>query len=100
LPVEELSDKSRLGFQIEQAYWFYEDFSRPSNPLLPKLTLKSFGERLIAACLEEEPYASLLPPILGKEGVEGLIGEFYKYKSHVPTCGAIILNRSLDKVPL
>jgi 8-oxo-dGTP pyrophosphatase MutT (NUDIX family) len=91
LPAEELNSQSRLGFQFEQAFWFYEDFYRTADPQrLPKLTLKSFGERLMKHC---PVHISLI----GKDGVAGFIDEFYEYKAHVPTCGAIILNDDLNK---
>lgn len=96
LPEEESTSLTRLGFQVEQAYWFYEDFYRLATPqALPKLTLKAFCECLLAHC----PFAL---PALGSgyqerasEAAALLIDQFYKYKSHVPTCGAIILNESL-----
>ena len=43
LPEEEVASHSRLGFQIEQAYWFYDDFYRVENRKLPKLSLRQFG---------------------------------------------------------
>ena len=30
----------RIGFQIEQAYWFYEDIIRAEEPNLPQFQLK------------------------------------------------------------
>jgi hypothetical protein len=90
LPPEELNSRSRLGFQFEQAFWFYEDFYRVATPSLSKLSLKAFSAKLFKRC-----------PIslsqLDLEDVEGLIDEFYQYKAHVPTCGGIILNESLSK---
>ncbi len=96
LPLEELDTPSRLGFQVEQAFWFYEDFYRTATPqALPKLNLRTFGVRLLQHC----PVP--LPGLAGGPGtrtsVEDIIGEFQKYKSHVPTCGAIILNEDLSK---
>lgn len=107
LPGEEISSKSRLGFQLEQAFWFYEDFSRPasagnphstevsaaSNATLPKLTLKAFAQKLLQRC----PLEVLRPTLGNNPDHVKLVEEFYQYKSMVPTCGAIILNESLDK---
>lgn len=91
LPEGELRSKERLGFQIEQAFWFYEDFYRQASPqALPKLTLKAFAEQMINHCPFEIPG-------LPKEEAGVLIDVFYHYKRQVPTCGAIILNRRLDK---
>lgn len=91
LPPEELNCRSRLGFQFEQAFWFYEDFYRTAAPeTLPRLSLKAFCTKLLQNC-------PLNLSVLGEDGVVGLIDEFHQYKSHVPTCGAIILNETLDK---
>ena len=93
LPDEELNSMSRLGFQIEQAYWFYEDFYRTANPsVLPKLTLKTFAPHL----LQRLPSTISFP--MDPNDAEGLIDYFYEYKAQVPTCGAIIINEDLTKV--
>lgn len=94
LPAEELSSRTRLGFQLEQAFWFYEDFYRSAAPgVLPKLTLKSFSHRL----LHHRPYELPFHPPPSNLEIDALLDEFYQYKSHVPTCGAIILNETLNK---
>ncbi len=44
LPEEELSRSERLFFQIEQAWWFYEDFMADKHSNLPHFSkLKSFA---------------------------------------------------------
>jgi hypothetical protein len=43
VPTEELSSFERICFQIEQAYWFYEDFYREKEPSLPHYTLREFA---------------------------------------------------------
>lgn len=94
LPAEELSTRTRLGFQLEQAFWFYEDFYRSAAPgRLPKLTLKTFSHRLLHHRPTELPFH---PPPSDVE-IDALLDEFYQYKSHVPTCGAIILDETLSK---
>jgi mRNA-decapping enzyme subunit 2 len=45
LPDEELSSFERIFFQLEQAWWQYEDFYREENSKLPKFDLKSFCTR-------------------------------------------------------
>lgn len=47
VPVEELSSIERICFQIEQAYWYYEDFVREQNPNLPYYNLKNFSAKYI-----------------------------------------------------
>lgn len=93
MPPEEISNKSRLGFQLEKAFWFYDDFSRPEQPSLPKLTLKTFAQRLLQRC----PRDLLLPALGQSPNYARFVAEFYQYKSMVPTCGAIILNEDLTK---
>lgn len=43
LPAEEVTSPGRLGFQLEQAFWFYDDFYRAENRSLPKFNLKTFA---------------------------------------------------------
>ena len=90
LPEEERSTFERLGFQVEQAFWFYDDFYRPIHPHLPRLTLRSFGKVLL------QRYPPLIAPF-GRD-FDKLYEEFMAYKHAIPVCGAIILNESLTKV--
>lgn len=78
-----------MGFQIEEAHWFYEDFVREQNSSLPGLTLKNFSFRMFQHC-----------PLLHKwaHDHEKYYNDFLTYKLLVPVCGAIILNPTLDKV--
>lgn len=43
LPEDELNSLERIGFHIEEAHWFYEDFSREQNSNLPAWNLKEFA---------------------------------------------------------
>ena len=43
VPTEELASFERICFQIEQAYWFYDDFYRERDPRLPRLHLREFA---------------------------------------------------------
>lgn len=89
MPREEVGSPARLGFQLEQAYWFYDDFYRVENPALPKMNLKRFIQCLL----------SRYPEWTNMNGIdiEELITTFLKYKAQVPTCGAILLNEGLTK---
>lgn len=90
LPEEEKSSFERLGFAIEQAFWFYEDFFREPNPKdLPKHNLKSFGSEIF------RKFPSLLCPF--DQNVQVLFDDFFEYKSRIPTYGAIILNDGSSK---
>lgn len=89
LPAEEIASPARLGFQLEQAWWFYDDFYRLENPKLPKMNLKAF----IQCMLERYPEWTSMYDI----NIEELTNTFLKYKAQVPTCGAILLNPSLTK---
>jgi 8-oxo-dGTP pyrophosphatase MutT (NUDIX family) len=93
LPAEERSSFERLGFQVEQAFWFYDDFYRVQYPRgLPRLTLRAFGERL----LQRHPQllGSLVRP---GTSFDDLYERFMAYKLSIPVCGAIILNPDLTK---
>jgi mRNA-decapping enzyme subunit 2 len=90
LPEEERSSFERLGFQVEQAFWFYDDFYRPTYPHLPRLTLRSFGQVLL------QRYPPLIAPF--GRNFDKLYEEFMAYKHAIPVCGAIILNETLTKV--
>lgn len=105
LPLEELDSKGRFGFQLEQAFWFYEDFYRlpenaKANHSLPKYTFKEFSSVLLAYCPIKVSILGLgLPPNTEKVddlAVISYVDEFYEYKSNIPTCGAIILNETND----
>ncbi len=85
-----MQSQGRLGFQLEQAYWFYEDFYRSAAPhSLPKVKLKAFCRLLLPRCPVEWPR---------DWDVDSLVDSFQEYKAQVPTCGAIILNPPMDKV--
>jgi mRNA-decapping enzyme subunit 2 len=87
--MEEVASPARLGFQLEQAFWFYDDFYRAENPALPKMNLKKFIQCLLGRYPEWTD--------MNRIDIDELISAFLKYKAQVPTCGAILLNESLTK---
>ncbi|KAG8877857.1 mRNA-decapping enzyme subunit 2 [Tulasnella sp. 331] len=91
LPDNELASVERVCFQVEQAHWYYEDFIRPENLSLPTMPLRVFSAKLFAAC-----------PLLQRwsHRHEEAFDDFLKYKTSVPVCGGILLNRSWDKCVL
>eukprot|EP01132_Coremiostelium_polycephalum_P005949 gene5949-7409_t len=88
IPQEELESFERLLFQIEAAYWFYDDFYREERPSLPKYSLAEFTKAFFYHC-----------PLLKdhQNSVEEILKKFSEYKTRVPVFGAIILNQDLDK---
>ncbi|RYH00518.1 NUDIX domain-containing protein [archaeon] len=92
LPENEINQTDRLFFQIEQAYWYYEDFKADRYPSLPHFkNLKGFAVRIFEHC-------ELLK---GKTNqFTKLFSDFTSYKSKIPVCGCILLNPDLSKVLL
>ena len=89
-PEEDLSSIERVLFQIEEAHWFYQDFLRTLNPLLPSMKMKQFTNKLIDQC-----------PLIWKWGdPNNALTLFGKYKSTIPVRGCCLLNNSLDKILL
>ena len=94
--IEEIASIERLGFLIEQAYWFYDDFFYDHNPNdLPKFSnLKAFAIALHAHCPQIFPF----PPT--GSTFEQEFGKFLKYKSSIPVIGAVMLDSSRENVVL
>ncbi|KAG7878730.1 hypothetical protein KL938_003873 [Ogataea parapolymorpha] len=89
-PPEDLSSIERVFFQIEEAHWFYQDFARVVNELLPPMKMKQFTAKLIAQC-----------PVVWRWGdSQDALAQFGKYKSSIPVRGCAVLNQKLDKVLL
>lgn len=92
LPEEELASVDRLFFQLEQAYWYYEDFLADAHPdALPHFSLEAFTRALFtrSECLQHL-----------KESHADLVKAFNSYKYSVPVYGCVCLNRAQDKVLL
>ncbi|WVQ93571.1 hypothetical protein IAU59_000646 [Kwoniella sp. CBS 9459] len=91
LPREEMS-LVRVYWQAEQAHWFYEDYLRPLNPLLPSLSQRNFTRIII----ESSPlYVSLMNQ--GGVDYDQLWEDYCSYKRMVPCCGGILINKDGDK---
>jgi mRNA-decapping enzyme subunit 2 len=89
-PDEDLSSIERVLFQIEEAHWFYQDYLRTLNPLLPSMKMKLFTNKLIEQC-----------PFIWKWGDPSeALTKFGKYKSTIPVRGCALLNTSMDKMLL
>lgn len=89
LPAVEYESFERLFFAIESAHWFYDDFYREQDKSLPYLQLKQFAAKLFKHTALLQHY---------HHDVDRLTAQFQSYKQEVPTCGAALLNPSMDKV--
>ncbi|KAF3930751.1 hypothetical protein ABW19_dt0210532 [Dactylella cylindrospora] len=91
LPQEELVSKERVGFQIEEAHWYYEDFVKDQNK-------DAFNSLKLSHFLGEMFKRN---PMLSKWGLsQEAYKEFNAYKQSVPVRGGILLNEKMDKVIL
>ncbi|EPE03286.1 decapping enzyme [Ophiostoma piceae UAMH 11346] len=92
LPKADMMDMQRLCFQAEEAHWFYDDFVRPNDKSMPRMTLREFCLALFKQCplLCDHP----------EEQLESAFDDFMKYKPTVPVRGAILLNDTMDEVLL
>jgi len=86
-PEEEHESFERLFFQIEEAHWFYLDFYREKHPKLPALNFKQFAEIIFNDCPLLQRYKHL---------VHEIRSTWVQYKTSVPVCGAIVLNRAMN----
>ncbi|KXS22421.1 DCP2-domain-containing protein, partial [Gonapodya prolifera JEL478] len=91
VPEEELATIERILFQIELAFWYYEDVVRPLTALAPSFSLKTFSARLFNH-----------HPLLRQwaHTHESAYRDWTEYKMRVPVCGAVLLNNTMDKVLL
>jgi mRNA-decapping enzyme subunit 2 len=87
--LQELSNWSRVFYQLEQGWFFYLDFYAdvPASSL-PKLHLKGFCQAVFAHCSFLQPHRSKF---------EQLFAQFQDYLSEVPVCGCILLNPSMTR---
>lgn len=82
----------RLLFQVEAAFWFYDDEYREIWPhAFPCYTLLQFAQQLFSMCELLKPFA---------QRTDELYEKFRQYKIQIPTCGAMLLNPGATKVLL
>jgi 8-oxo-dGTP pyrophosphatase MutT (NUDIX family) len=91
LPPEELETADRIFFQLEQAYWFYDDFHCDCSVLpLPRFkSLKPFASKMFQ-----------MSPLLSEEKFLDMWEQFSSYKRGISTYGTILLNDNCDKIVL
>ncbi|CAJ1959489.1 unnamed protein product [Cylindrotheca closterium] len=101
LPPSELASADRIFFQLEQAWWFYEDMlvdnnnnnngngndeSEETTQLLPRFsTLKPFAKLLF-------DFSPLFPN--KEDAFQDMWHQFSLYKRKISTYGTILLNKS------
>uniref|UniRef100_A0A7S4RWC6 Nudix hydrolase domain-containing protein n=1 Tax=Ditylum brightwellii TaxID=49249 RepID=A0A7S4RWC6_9STRA len=98
LPPEELSSTDRIFFQLEQAYWFYDDFhcddteADSTKPSLPRYGhLRPFALKMF----EISPLLEGMRPNFDK-----MWAEFGIYKRKISTYGTVLLNEDCTQVVL
>jgi len=91
LPASEFATAERLFFQIEQCYWFYEDFYADHYKHLNHLKLHEFAKAMFSHC-------PLLQPVMHQ--CESMFEDFKVYQSQVPVVGCILLNADRNKLIL
>jgi len=91
-PPEEQESFERLLFQVEAAFWFYDDQYREIWPeTFPPFNLLSFAQQMFKCC-------ELLKPF--EKQTKEIYEAFTQYKQSIPTCGAMLLNSNSTKVLL
>ena len=91
-PAEEQESFERLLFQVEAAFWFYEDQYREIWPdAFPTLTLLTFSQKMFKSC-----------PLLSgfQHKTKEIYEAFTSYKQQIPTCGGMLLNPQCTKMLL
>ena len=93
LPSNELSSPDRIFFQLEQAWWFYDDFiCDNSTEELPRFKhMKPFSLKMFQ-------FSPLLQPLLPQ--FNEMYAKFSEYKRSISTYGTILLNENATKIAL
>lgn len=91
IPKQERNDLIRVLFQLELAHWHYLDFICAKQPALPRHNFTKF----CVIIFRHIPFLNQYLPDLDSH-----IAQWKDYKLAVPTCGAILLDQSLNYVLL
>jgi mRNA-decapping enzyme subunit 2 len=90
LPATEFQTADRILFQVEQAWWYYDDFFCDQDPNLPRFSsFKPFAKMMF-------DYSALLHANKFNE----MWIEFGMYKSRIANYGCILLNSDCTKLIL
>ena len=97
LPATELASIERLGFHLEESFWFYDDFWREpqhaGTASCSGLARFAFLKSYCLALFRHAPH--VLAPLVGVASEEAFavaINRYLKYKTAVPVVGAIIID--------
>lgn len=90
-PAEQLQSFESMMFLVEQAHWYYEDFVREGQPSLRSYSLKEFASQLFENSQQLRSHLDLF---------EEIFERFKEFKKQVPVMGAILLDKTMDRVLL
>lgn len=94
LPQEDTATIDRLGFHLEQAFWFYTDLYHQRHPsTYPPLSMNSFVSKLLERC---RLHGHSFPAV--QDRVDQQLAQFNRYKATVPVCGVALVSTGNDKV--
>ncbi|KAH8741122.1 RNA processing phosphatase/ATpase domain [Cryptosporidium ryanae] len=95
LPVNLLEDAIHLYFQIQAAYWWYEDmwYDKYSH-ILPKLSLRVFGQFVAEDCPILRHFVS------SPEEHDKFLLNWKRYCKTIPLRGVILINKEFSKCVL
>jgi 8-oxo-dGTP pyrophosphatase MutT (NUDIX family) len=83
---------NNIFFQLEQAWWFYDDFYCDNDATLPRYSsLKPFGKKMFS-------WSPLLQPRQSEFATLWAI--FMKYKNKISTYGTILMNQDCTHIVL
>lgn len=114
LPPEELATTDRIFFQLEQAWWYYEDII--CDEIMEQQSLKAESSlatdgicstaivtlprfpKMQPFCRKIFEISPILSPLMGK--FDELWAEFSRYRRKISTYGTILLNKECTAVVL
>ncbi|OEU23264.1 hypothetical protein FRACYDRAFT_161909, partial [Fragilariopsis cylindrus CCMP1102] len=97
LPSEELNTSERIFFQLEQAWWYYEDM------ICDKQEEQCPGSCTLPRYANLKPFSKVLfefSTLLNSYDFQKLWKEFSIYKRKISTYGCILLNKDYTHVVL
>jgi mRNA-decapping enzyme subunit 2 len=87
-PSSEIEDFNRLMFLVEQAHWYYLDFMCEQDKSLHSVQLKPFAKDMLKNVEALKSHW---------KSFDNKFEKFKQYKFAIPTCGAVLLNPTMDK---
>ncbi|KAK0417147.1 hypothetical protein QR680_012853 [Steinernema hermaphroditum] len=90
LPDEEINDRIRFCFQLEQAHWYYVDFYCDGDS---ELSLRDFAKQICSRSGDPRLVS------YGKN-IDSMINSFHQYKQNIPVNGVALLDKTFTYVLL